>query len=883
MASLILAGAGSVIGGAVGGPWGARIGWAAGAAIGNRFGQRGQVSRGPRLNDTRIQASTWGEPIPIVYGTYRLSCNLIWSGGIREVVTRTRNRGKGGPSSTTETYTYFADAAFALCEGEIVGIRRIWANGQLIYNAGTDANVETLIESNQVSTLFALYTGSETQLPSSIIEGYKGAGNVPAYRGLAYIVFQNLALAPYGNALPNFEFEIVTAGSISLSEWQALAAPAFGVFRWVAGNAGRLVALQNVQYIYTSDDFGATWTFQATLPVTIGANSIGFGGGTWVAPCNASTQVFTSTDNGDTWVLRTVASPGSWYAHAYGNGLHVVNATNTTRNLTSPDGINWTIQTGYPFAHLVSAIVFGNGRFVSIASNGQGAWTTDGISWTGFTLPTGAVSIAYGNGLFVVAINASFPGTANYATSTDGETWITRTMPAVRVWRSVQFGLGTWLMLGTETSYISETGIDGWVEAPTAIGSARSWNTYTAFSAPYFVAMHLGSQQDAQRYAVYNVITANAVPVAGIVADQFSRSGLSAAQYDTASVTDFVTGYAITRIASARDNIEPLQDAFFFDAVESGDELKLVKRGGAISTFIPDDDLGAHALGAEPPASVTITRAQEVDLPSRVSVRYANALGDYLPAVEQSRRIVGESRQEVLLELPIALTPNQAATIADVQMYNAYIARTRYAFSTSIKYAKYEPGDIVGLPLDAGTARARIVRSESSGPQINFEAVGDDALVYLSAAVGGTQQASQTQITLPPLSNFLPLDIPILRDQDDDASLYIVITPAVDNGTWRGAELYQSADNAAWELTGQVFQVAAVGTCSTTLADWPGGNINDETTSVEVVLTSGDLETVTFPQFLNGGLRLRTGSLGCCAAGSGQSNTSARTRPLSAS
>ena len=146
MASLVLGAVGFVVGGAIGGPWGARIGYAVGSAVGSRLDQPKTNVSGPRLNDRRVQASTWGERIPIVYGSYRLAGNLIWTAGIREVVSRTRNRGKGGGGQTTTTYTYFSNFAVAICEGPIIGVKRIWANGKLYYNAGNNADAVTLIE-----------------------------------------------------------------------------------------------------------------------------------------------------------------------------------------------------------------------------------------------------------------------------------------------------------------------------------------------------------------------------------------------------------------------------------------------------------------------------------------------------------------------------------------------------------------------------------------------------------------------------------------------------------------------------------------------------------------------------------------------------------------
>ncbi len=53
------------------------------------------------------------------------------------------------------------------------------------------------------------YTGSEAQTPDPLIIAREGAGNVPAYRGLAYIVFERLPLADFGNRIPQLSFELM--------------------------------------------------------------------------------------------------------------------------------------------------------------------------------------------------------------------------------------------------------------------------------------------------------------------------------------------------------------------------------------------------------------------------------------------------------------------------------------------------------------------------------------------------------------------------------------------------------------------------------------------------------------------------------------------------
>jgi hypothetical protein len=53
-----------------------------------------------------------------------------------------------------------------------------------------------------------VYPGSEDQLPDPLIEAIEGAG-APAYRGLAYVVIEELELSAYGNRVPQFSFEVI--------------------------------------------------------------------------------------------------------------------------------------------------------------------------------------------------------------------------------------------------------------------------------------------------------------------------------------------------------------------------------------------------------------------------------------------------------------------------------------------------------------------------------------------------------------------------------------------------------------------------------------------------------------------------------------------------
>jgi hypothetical protein len=155
---------------------------------------------GPRLDGLSVQTSTEGAFVPIVYGRMRLAGQVIWMGPVTERA-RTSGGGKGGPEVTE--YQYAASFAVALCEGPISGVGRIWANGEIL---------------NHDAAVMRLHTGGENQAPDPLIEAVEG--RAPAYRGLAYMVFEDLPLDAFGARLPNLSFEVLGAGAVESEEPQ---------------------------------------------------------------------------------------------------------------------------------------------------------------------------------------------------------------------------------------------------------------------------------------------------------------------------------------------------------------------------------------------------------------------------------------------------------------------------------------------------------------------------------------------------------------------------------------------------------------------------------------------------------------------------------------
>lgn len=222
MATLVLSAVGASIGGSLAtGFLGTALGVAggfAGGLVGGSIDRALGIApsrrvEGPRLGDLSVQSSAYGQTVPLVYGTMRVAGNVIWATGIRETRQEETQSagGKGGGVSVTQvTYTYSVSCAVAVAGRPITGIGRVWADGKLL--RGPSGSLA-------VGGTMRVHTGGEAQPPDPLIEALEGMGNAPAYRGLAYVVFEDLQLAEYANRIPNLTFEVIAdaGGAVPLS------------------------------------------------------------------------------------------------------------------------------------------------------------------------------------------------------------------------------------------------------------------------------------------------------------------------------------------------------------------------------------------------------------------------------------------------------------------------------------------------------------------------------------------------------------------------------------------------------------------------------------------------------------------------------------------
>lgn len=156
------------------------------------------------LRDVSLQTRTYGKIIPEIFGIMKLAGNIIWLSPIREeTIQNPSSSNKGGIAPGGSYKKIRASFAVAICKGTVDKLLNVYAD-------------EVALDMSNYDIVF--YDGNEEQMPNSIMQAFLGNKNVPAFRGICYIIFHEFPLELYGGRIPNFTFEIKRVNYLKLEE-----------------------------------------------------------------------------------------------------------------------------------------------------------------------------------------------------------------------------------------------------------------------------------------------------------------------------------------------------------------------------------------------------------------------------------------------------------------------------------------------------------------------------------------------------------------------------------------------------------------------------------------------------------------------------------------
>jgi putative tail protein len=773
---------------------GAQLGMIAGSIAGALLFPGGEDHKGPRLGDLRVSDASYGMPIPIVYGAARVAGVMIWTSGLEERSDEVSMKG-GGPTSTT--YAYYSSFAMGLCEGPLASVRKIWLDTKLVYDVSStnlgiinqrvgdidprhllspdelaDRRDEIQAELNAVQSAMTVYLGTETQLPDPVMEAHEGVGEVPAHRGLAYLLFADLPLAAYGNRIPNVSAEVMTASAPAYPKVTVIPASDVNVDRVVLDQAREILWSVHQQTIHQVDALQNTLvrsevvstgvhggSLQTPLYVGLAVDVDGFlytaltGDATFhgrlarldpvsleVTHIGLSQITMAPIQLGTCSTLR-VSQGFVWYT-SYGL-IHAAYAFMRPGAIDPATGLPLTLM------RMTGSYTFSTAGPLNGLQGDMIAVDRDETAWIICSSPT----VSSRTGLLHMHSDGTaqvFDLTPDIADATliaydawthsliiGGQTAATSGVTRVLKWdiatqSTVMAADGVITTLGTVRS-AWERGIVGRtlyypagftnlyaldVDSLTLtvheqIGLPGGWPTAQIHGGVYDPATQsMWVMESGVGFAKYYLdrIEPGTLTLGTIVEDLSVRAGLDTADVVTNTLTAPVHGFVVSQRAEARAALEQLLAAFLVDGVETDWHIVFQHRATVPAATLTVDDLAAHEPGATLPDVLTPERLDDQQLPIRLDITYADPARDYQDTVQHARRFQAGQRARSLREVrtPVLLTADQAKHLAEQSFTEAWVSRTTYKLMLPYKWTTVDPGDVLAVEALDTTSLMRV-------------------------------------------------------------------------------------------------------------------------------------------------------------------------------
>lgn len=828
--------------------------------------------KGPRLEDLSVSLADYGSPIPRIWGTRRINPQIIWAEQLRE--KKKKSKTKGG--KYTE-YKYYGTWAVLLCDHEIDSVTRIWFDKRVIYQRTSAGPISA---ASVFSTVFnggngqiklsdgqnmRIYLGTETQEPDPRMEAWcedrYGADSCPAYRGSAYIVFQDIPLETVGNRIPQVTVEVVNDSSANLIYEQkttqdtALDAQFAINGQWLAYWSGEV----QIEWwdVPTRTRLGASAApdnFVTSSPSKLGLAADGTAYSCACSFPSIVSHLVTTSPLGNATLTPITGSAGVFFGvtRVLGSGptQRVFTSYDATNGIAGyVDGANQVDYDGYfacDFCIDGSGDFWGlfqpNGstnQFVLRNLDGYRSHTFTGLVTRGDVSAAQVCHVASAGHFFVMS-------DGKYYIIDDSTLTITASGAFddnVRLVQQSPHNNTAWNPLLFKEYSLED-------------GSLIRDLDHTTWGSGAFIADGVHDpvndamwtrQPSGDDLFVFFIdrISPDGVTLQTVVDDVSTWVGLTG--QDSSELTQTVEGYSIT-IGPAKDMLAPLLDIHDVDPRPHDFGVQFKVRGSAPSGTIATTDL---VRGNGP--RYTLMVQQDTDLPRRVTVNFADRDKDQQSNTAIAQRpldAVNSDREETIDLSTYVDTPDGAQQKIDRYFRRVWNSRERTSAGLTFQKIGLEPGDVTTIELDGHNRNVRVDKTTIGLNEIVCEFVRDEttfAAVNTATSGADMQGRDDEEIFIPgPVQGFV-IDGPFVEDVDNRSNPIIYYLAGPMAGDFSGAIVAEGDSLGEYdEVVGAVdsSQDATWGLATTALAT-ANANLWDRGNTVNVHVLNGALTSVT--------------------------------------
>lgn len=851
-----------------------------------------QTIEGPRTADLSVTVADYGTPLNNFYGKRRFEVPAFYAEGIRE--EKIRRKTKGGKYNE---YVYYGTWAVAIAEHEIETINRVWFDRHLVYdNSNTGPpSIEEIFASivnksapgapRLSGKTYRLYYGTETQLPDPRIQlkvdAEDGVDTTPAYRGVAYIMFEEMPLEKFGNRFPQVSVEAIRATD-----------PAYPYFTTTddIGNSRLWNTGFNQDYsrlIYGTSDFiildTATRSVvsKGTFPVSLNlSNTVAYKRrGTFLAVSGNNRYLYEISADGLSYTI--FQDFGSGTSQQQDEVYVLFDGWDREWFFTVP----YSILTGF---FLGQGLFINSKQFYGVDYFGQSYkpinWFKDtyGDIWGMFIDPGGGTEVIFYRWVNTsgrtTTDTVSVTGLSSYGIISDGAAVHYRDNDVDHfAFHMDHDDLYTAdVETGVVTNHVAAGSLDVYNTQKQfnacLVGSGTIWLNYTEYSLKDWSVVRTvpraswpePADSDGVIYdPVQNAligwpqfggkitwryldrVSSSNPTLASVMNDICQKVGLDSSNYDTSALNQTLDGYSWT-MGPASDIAGPLLELYDSDVRPHDDGIEFIKRDGSATSTITKEYM-ARSSNEDPLVKTSLI--PDVDLPYRIFLNFADVDADQTPNTAVAQRS-GDS-VDTSNELPVdmttlALPPDDADALTKRALRVRWFEREIHELKVTPLELAMEPGDVHTLEISGSEFTARLVKMDiKANGLIDTKWVNTDPAIHAILTGYGAPLSGRAAsvLLIPGLSEAFVIDGPLCNDADNQTNplVYVAGGPIDPDVFWPGMEIARS--DVGDELESYVLSWDAV---SATLSTTWGIVTTTLPDAVPFVFDRGTTLTVTF-------------------------------------
>lgn len=316
------------------------------------------------------------------------------------------------------------------------------------------------------------------------------------------------------------------------------------------------------------------------------------------------------------------------------------------------------------------------------------------------------------------------------------------------------------------------------------------------------------------------------------------------ADYQKPALNGVIEGYVLDKVMHAREALQPLELAYFFDSYESGEEIRFRHRGSGERVALTREDLVETSADD---ALFQLSRTQETELPRAARVNFIDGDHGYQSRTIEGQQTIGETRRIAIADLPIVMEASEVERLAGRWVQESWAAREEGQFTLPPSRLAIEPSDIIELRLEDTDKTLRVTEINSTA-QLALKARSIEPSLYQPVYSEGTLPEVARPVIYGPTEGIF-IDAPLRGTGNTAPEGFFAATQTPWPGT---VALYQSPEESGYRLHETITAPARFSRIEGALEAGPKGRW-DHANNILVTLNHGELVSITETAALGGG------------------------------